>query len=74
MERANDRLREQHARTIPITANLVALIFVSLSDLTQDQRQVLMKTKMPSRSNDEENYMVSEALSSKCSEFLCRFH
>ena len=40
MERANDRLREQHARTIPITANLVALIFVSLSDLTQDQRQV----------------------------------
>ena len=34
MERANDRLREQHARTIPITANLVALIFVS-------QRQVL---------------------------------
>ena len=41
MERANDRLREQHARTIPITANLVALIFVSLSDLTQDQRQVL---------------------------------
>ena len=38
MERANERLREQHARTIPITANLVALIFVSLSDLTQDQR------------------------------------
>ena len=26
---------------MPITANLVALIFVSLSDLTQDQRQVL---------------------------------
>ena len=41
MERANARLRDQHARTIPITANLVALIFVSLSDLTQDQRQVL---------------------------------
>ena len=41
MERANERLRDQHARTIPITANLVALIFVSLSDLTQDQRQVL---------------------------------
>ena len=39
MERANDRLREQHTRTI--TANLVALIFVLLSDLTQDQRQVL---------------------------------
>ena len=32
MERANERLRDQHARTIPITANLVALIFVSLSD------------------------------------------
>ena len=28
MERANERLRDQHARTIPITANLVALIFV----------------------------------------------
>ena len=41
MERANARLRDQHARTIPITANLVAFIFVSLSDLTQDQRQVL---------------------------------
>ena len=41
MERANERLRDQHARTTPITANLVALIFVSLSDLTQDQRQVL---------------------------------
>ena len=41
MERANERLREQHARTIPITVNLVAIIFVSLSDLTQDQRQVL---------------------------------
>ena len=38
MERANERLRDKHARTIPITANLVALIFVSLSDLTQDQR------------------------------------
>ena len=43
MERAYERLRgrDQHARTIPITANLVALIFVSLSGLTQDQRQVL---------------------------------
>ena len=41
MERANNRLKDQHARTIPITPNLVALIFVSLSDLTQDQRQVL---------------------------------
>ena len=39
MERANERLRDQHARTIPITANLVGLIFVSLCDLTQDQRQ-----------------------------------
>ena len=36
MERANNRLKDQHARTIPITPNLVALIFVSLSDLTQD--------------------------------------
>eukprot|EP00439_Symbiodinium_sp_Y106_P026337 s8992_g3.t1 len=41
LERANNRLKDQHARTIPITPNLVALIFVSLSDLTQDQRQVL---------------------------------
>eukprot|EP00439_Symbiodinium_sp_Y106_P009373 s8927_g1.t1 len=41
MERANNRLKDQHARTIPITPNLVALIFVSLSALTQDQRQVL---------------------------------
>ena len=41
MERANNRLKDQHARTIPITPNLVALVFVSLSDLTQDQRQGL---------------------------------
>ncbi|CAE7361785.1 unnamed protein product [Symbiodinium sp. CCMP2456] len=41
MNRANERLRDPHARTIPITANLVALINVSLSNLTQDQRQVL---------------------------------
>ena len=39
MERANERLKDQHARTI--AANLVALIFVSLADLTQDQRHVL---------------------------------
>ena len=44
MERANERLRDHRARTIPITANLVALIFVSLSDLAQDQRQVLDMT------------------------------
>ena len=48
MERPNERLREQHARTIPITVNLVAIIFVSLSDLTQDQRQVLISL-MPYR-------------------------
>ena len=38
MDRAkerHERLRDQHARTIPITAQLVALILVSLSDLTQ---------------------------------------
>ncbi|OLP78291.1 hypothetical protein AK812_SmicGene41544 [Symbiodinium microadriaticum] len=38
---ANERLRDQHARIIPIAAILVALIFVSVSDLTQDQRQAL---------------------------------
>ena len=37
----NERLKRQHALTIPITVNLVALMFVSLVDLTQDQRQVL---------------------------------
>ena len=38
---ANARMKGQHSRTIPITENLVALMFVSLADLTQDQRQVL---------------------------------
>jgi len=42
-------LRDQHARTIPVTANLVALIFVSLCDLMQDQRQVL--TSLMARRN-----------------------
>ena len=38
---ANARMKKQHSMTIPITENLVALMFVSLADLTQDQRQVL---------------------------------
>ena len=38
---ANERLKRQHALTIPITVNLVALMFVSSADLTQDQRQVI---------------------------------
>ena len=37
----NERLKRQHALTIPITANLIALMFVSLADLTQDQRGFL---------------------------------
>eukprot|EP00439_Symbiodinium_sp_Y106_P084927 s1332_g27.t1 len=59
MERANERLREQHARTIPITANLVALIFVSLSDLTQDQRQVLTSL-MAHRNRALADYRLNE--------------
>ena len=38
---ANERLKRQQALTIPITVILVALMFVSLADLTRDQRQVL---------------------------------
>ena len=38
---AYDRLKRQNALTIAITVNLVALVFVPLADLTQDQRQVL---------------------------------
>ena len=59
MERANDRRRDQHARTIPITANLVALIFVSLSDLTQDQRQVLTSL-MAHRNRALADYRLNE--------------
>ena len=36
--RTNERLKRQHSLTISITANLIALMFVSLADLTQDQR------------------------------------
>ena len=46
---ANARMKKQHALTIPITENLVALMFVSLADLTQDQRQVL--TSLTARRN-----------------------
>ena len=53
------RLRDQHARTIPITANLVALIFVSLSDLTQDQRQVLTSL-MAHRNHVLADYRLNE--------------
>ena len=59
MERANERLRDQHARTILITANLVALIFVSLSDLTQDQRQVLTSL-MAHRNRVSADYRLNE--------------
>ena len=59
MERANARLRDQHARTIPITANLVALIFVSLSDLTQDQQQVLTSL-MAHRNRALADYRLNE--------------
>ena len=39
LAQTNERLKRQHSPTIPITAN--SLMFVSLADLTQDQRQVL---------------------------------
>ena len=41
--RTNERSKRQHSLTIPIpiTAYLIALMFVSLADLTQDQRQAL---------------------------------
>ena len=37
----NEQGREAHRRALPITANLIALLFATLSDLTQDQWQVL---------------------------------
>ena len=46
---ANERLKRQHALTVLITVNMVALMFVSLADLTQDQRQVL--TSLMARGN-----------------------
>ena len=39
--RTNERLKRQRSLTIPITASLIALMFVSLADLTQNQRQIL---------------------------------
>ena len=38
---ATARLKKQHSMTIPITENLVTLMFVSLADLTQDLKPVL---------------------------------
>ena len=38
---ANARMKKQHSMIIPLTENLVALMFVSWADLVQDQRQVL---------------------------------
>ena len=68
MDRATERLRDQHARTIPITANLVALIFVSLSDLTQDQRQVLTSL-MAHRNRVLADYRLNELRSSTSRSF-----
>ena len=39
LARANERLKKQYSMTIRITANLIALMFVSLAELAQ--RQVL---------------------------------
>ncbi|CAE7374757.1 Cpr [Symbiodinium natans] len=49
LRRVNEQGRETHGRALPITANLIALLFVTLSDLTQDQRQVL--TSLMARKN-----------------------
>ena len=57
--RTNERLKRQHSLTIPITANLVALMFVSLADLTQDQRQVLTSL-MAHRNRPLADYRVEE--------------
>ena len=56
---ANERLKRQHALTIPITVNLVALMFVCLADLTQDQRQVLTSL-MAHRNRPLADYRVDE--------------
>ena len=56
---ANARMKTQHSRTIPITENLVALMFVSLADLTQDQRQVLTSL-MAHRNRPLADYRIQE--------------
>ena len=56
---ANARMKNQHSRTIPITENLVALMFVSLADLTQDQRQVLTSL-MAHRNRPLADYRIQE--------------
>ena len=56
---ANARMKGQHSRTIPITENLVALMFVSLADLTQDQRQVLTSL-MAHRNRPLADYRIQE--------------
>ena len=52
-------MKGQHSRTIPITENLVALMFVSLADLTQDQRQVLTSL-MAHRNRPLADYRIQE--------------
>ena len=56
---ANARMKNQHSRTIPITENLVALMFVSLADLTQDQRHVLTSL-MAHRNRPLADYRIQE--------------
>ena len=56
---ANARMKGQHSRTIPIIENLVALMFVSLADLTQDQRQVLTSL-MAHRNRPLADYRIQE--------------
>eukprot|EP00435_Cladocopium_sp_Y103_P056440 s2970_g19.t1 len=55
----NHERRETHRRAIPLSPNLSALIFVSLADLEQDQRNTL-KSIMTHRGRTLEQYNVQE--------------
>ena len=56
---ANARMKKQRSMTVPITENLVALMFVSWADLTQDQRQVLTSL-MARRNRPLADYRIQE--------------
>ena len=55
----NENRRQQQRRVFPLGDNLLALIFVSLADLTQDQRNTLTSI-MTHRGRTLDQYSVQE--------------
>eukprot|EP00435_Cladocopium_sp_Y103_P016760 s2970_g4.t1 len=70
LNQLNHERRERQRRAFPLNANLSALTFVSLADLTQDQRNTLTST-MTHRGRTLDQHNVQELRDLFCLEMFC---